>query len=124
LLKDSLGGNCKTTLLAMISPSQVFCNESNNTLGFAHSCSKVQNMIKPNRFKNSIPASIATKAKVQKKKAALPWVGLKFECEDVIVPSKKYGDINVLTVGDESWTNSVVFMHGVPSSSRAFLDHF
>lgn len=35
LLGDSLGGNCKTTLLAMLSPSQNYSRESNNTLKFA-----------------------------------------------------------------------------------------
>ena len=125
LLKDSLGGNCKTTLLAMVSPSQVFCNETNNTLSFAHSCSKVQNVIKPNKFKNSIPASITTKAKPEKKKFKFPWVELgKVDCEDVVIPSKKFGNINVLTAGDESWTNSVIFMHGCPSDSTAFKKQF
>jgi hypothetical protein len=38
LLKDSIGGNCKTSLLACLSPSQSFCRESNSTLTFAHSC--------------------------------------------------------------------------------------
>lgn len=35
LLKDSLGGNSKTHLIANISPSTMFCNESLSTLGFA-----------------------------------------------------------------------------------------
>ena len=38
ILQDSLGGNCKTTMLACLSPSQDFCRESNNTMKFAHSC--------------------------------------------------------------------------------------
>ena len=38
LLKDSIGGNCKTTMLACLSPSKDFSKESNNTLLFAHSC--------------------------------------------------------------------------------------
>lgn len=41
LLADSLGGNCMTTLLACVSPSQNFCRESNQTLKFAHSCKKI-----------------------------------------------------------------------------------
>ena len=121
LLKDSLGGNCKTTLLAMCSPSQVFCNETNNTLSFAHSCSKVQNVIKPNKFKNSIPASITTKVKPVKKKVTLPWAALgKIECENVVIPSNKFGNINVITAGDPSWSNSVVFLHGSPSDASVF----
>ena len=56
LLADSLGGNCKTTLLGCLSPAQDFCRESNNTLKFAHSCKKIENVIKRNKFKGSIPA--------------------------------------------------------------------
>lgn len=41
LLSDSLGGNCKTTLLAMLSPSLEYNKESNSTLGFAYSCKQV-----------------------------------------------------------------------------------
>lgn len=41
LLADSLGGNCQTTLLAMLSPSQTFCRESNSTLKFAYNCKKI-----------------------------------------------------------------------------------
>lgn len=39
LLSDSIGGNCMTTLLAMVSPSLQFSKESNNTLSFANGCS-------------------------------------------------------------------------------------
>mmetsp|Transcript_43827 Transcript_43827/g.58101 ORF Transcript_43827/g.58101 Transcript_43827/m.58101 type:complete len:148 (-) Transcript_43827:107-550(-) len=41
ILQDSLGGNCKTTMLACLSPAQDFCRESNNTLKFAHSCKQI-----------------------------------------------------------------------------------
>ena len=56
LLADSLGGNCKTTLLGCLSPAQDYCRESNNTLKFAHSCKKIENVLKRNKFKGSIPA--------------------------------------------------------------------
>ena len=81
LLQDSLGGNCKTTLLACLSPSQDFCRESNNTLKFAHSCKQIQNVIKPNKFKGSIPAGMpyvpttTTKSKLKQKQ--MPWDSLK-----------------------------------------------
>ena len=35
LLSDSIGGNCITLLLAMVSPSLAYSAESNNTLKFA-----------------------------------------------------------------------------------------
>ena len=35
LLKDSLGGNSRTNLIANISPGASFCHETLSTLGFA-----------------------------------------------------------------------------------------
>jgi len=70
-----------TTLLAMVSPAQDFCKESNNTLLFAQSCKQVQNMIRKNKFSGSIPKDMPYKTKekttIQKAKAveknAVPW---------------------------------------------------
>ena len=78
LLSDSLGGNCKTTLLAMLSPSQSFCRESVNTLKFAHGCKKIQNVIKKNQYKGSIPAGLPFSHKVistldKLKQKPMPW---------------------------------------------------
>mmetsp|Transcript_31361 Transcript_31361/g.40328 ORF Transcript_31361/g.40328 Transcript_31361/m.40328 type:complete len:661 (-) Transcript_31361:191-2173(-) len=46
LLKDSLCGSstmvCRTSLLAMISPSQLHANETTSTLSFAMGCSKIK----------------------------------------------------------------------------------
>lgn len=81
LLSDSIGGNCMTTLLGMVSPSQQYCAESNNTLAFATACSEVQNVVKKNKYRNSIPASVPVPKKVPEKKAVLPWRDIKFERE-------------------------------------------
>ena len=43
LLEDSLGGNCKTTMMAMISPSIDGFNESLSTLKFATRAKKIKN---------------------------------------------------------------------------------
>ena len=43
LLQDSLGGNCKTTMIAMISPSQDAFSESLSTLYFAQREKKIKN---------------------------------------------------------------------------------
>ena len=43
ILQDSLGGNCKTTILAMISPSAKFFGESLSTLYFAQRAKKIKN---------------------------------------------------------------------------------
>ena len=43
LLEDSLGGNCKTTMMAMISPSSFSYGESLSTLKFATRAKKIKN---------------------------------------------------------------------------------
>lgn len=43
ILEDSLGGNCKTTMMAMISPAFEAFNESLSTLKFATRAKKIKN---------------------------------------------------------------------------------
>ena len=43
LLEDSLGGNCITTLITMISPCQNFINETLSSLSFAKRAKKIKN---------------------------------------------------------------------------------
>lgn len=43
LLEDSLGGNCKTTMMAMISPAADAFGESLSTLKFATRAKKIKN---------------------------------------------------------------------------------
>jgi kinesin family protein 3/17 len=48
LLEDSLGGNCKTTMMAMISPAYDGYSESVSTLKFATRAKKIRNVAKIN----------------------------------------------------------------------------
>lgn len=48
ILEDSLGGNCKTTMMAMISPSNDAFSESLSTLKFATRAKKIRNKAKIN----------------------------------------------------------------------------
>ena len=43
VLRDSLGGNCKTTMMAMISPAADAFGESQSTLKFATRAKKIKN---------------------------------------------------------------------------------
>eukprot|EP00736_Rhodelphis_marinus_P008000 Rmarinus@m.7700 len=43
LLEDSLGGNCKTTMMAMVSPALEAFHESLSTVKFAHRAKKIKN---------------------------------------------------------------------------------
>ncbi|CEG50191.1 kinesin-like protein [Plasmopara halstedii] len=53
LLKESLGGNAKTTMLAMISPSSENYDETMSTLRYAESAKKVMNRAVVNEDKNA-----------------------------------------------------------------------
>lgn len=44
MLEDSLGGNCKTTIIAMISPSTDAFGESLSTLKFANRAKNIKNI--------------------------------------------------------------------------------
>ena len=48
LLEDSLGGNCKTTMMAMISPAHESFSESLSTLKFANRAKRIKNKPKIN----------------------------------------------------------------------------
>ncbi|KAI8428722.1 hypothetical protein MSG28_007420 [Choristoneura fumiferana] len=48
LLKDSLGGNCKTVMIANISPSSISYEDTYNTLKYAARANKIQLSVKKN----------------------------------------------------------------------------
>jgi len=48
LLEDSLGGNCKTTMMAMISPAYFSIAESLSSLKFAHRAKTIRNVARVN----------------------------------------------------------------------------
>ena len=48
ILEDSLGGNCKTTMMAMISPAQEAMAESLSTLKFANRAKNIKNEARVN----------------------------------------------------------------------------
>lgn len=82
-----------TTLLAMVSPSFQFSKESNNTLAFANGCSQISNVVKTNKYKNTIPSSVPVALKKKEKAAKLPWQkgldhkGVLALCEEVRLES-------------------------------------
>lgn len=50
LLKDSLGGNCRTVMIANISPADYLFEESKNTLLYADRAKKIKLKVKPNQM--------------------------------------------------------------------------
>lgn len=45
LLKDALGGNCKTVMIAHVSPASTSFEESRNTLAYAERGKKIKNRV-------------------------------------------------------------------------------
>ncbi|XP_075402072.1 kinesin-like protein KIF18A [Tenrec ecaudatus] len=48
LLKDSLGGNCRTIMIAAVSPSSVFYDDTYNTLKYANRAKDIKSSLKSN----------------------------------------------------------------------------
>ncbi|NXN99980.1 KI18A protein, partial [Rhinopomastus cyanomelas] len=48
LLKDSLGGNCRTIMIAAISPSSLFYDDTYNTLKYANRAKEIKSSLKSN----------------------------------------------------------------------------
>ena len=48
LLKDSLGGNCRTIMIANLSPSSASYEDSHNTLLYADRAKKIKNKVERN----------------------------------------------------------------------------
>ena len=48
LLKDSLGGNCRTVMIANLSPSSASFEETHNTLMYANRAKKIKNKAERN----------------------------------------------------------------------------
>lgn len=49
MLKDSLGGNCKTVMIATISPSSSQNEETINTLKYANRAKNIKMRVEPNK---------------------------------------------------------------------------
>ena len=48
LLKDSLGGNCRTVMITNVSPSSATYEETHNTLIYASRAKKIKNRVEKN----------------------------------------------------------------------------
>lgn len=55
ILKDSLGGNCQTLMIANISPSSLTYEDTYNTLKYASSAKKIRTVCRQNIVANNMP---------------------------------------------------------------------
>lgn len=135
LLKDSIGGNCKTVLLAMISPAQTEAHESLSTLRFASACSRVENRLSVNRISSKLAANMKLMSSSNSKrkskniatpiKQKFPWEGIRLA--DVAggyqLLITNLGKISVLMYGSAD-APAVIYLHGCPSDSEEMLYFF
>uniref|UniRef100_A0A8D2IT73 Kinesin-like protein n=1 Tax=Varanus komodoensis TaxID=61221 RepID=A0A8D2IT73_VARKO len=97
LLKDSLGGNCRTIIIAAISPSSLFYDDTYNTLKYANRAKDIKSSLKSNVV--SLDSHISQYVKIceeQKKEILMLKEKLRvYESEKLSVPSNP--DTAVLT---------------------------
>ncbi len=55
ILKDSLGGNCQTLMIANISPSSLTYEDTYNTLKYASRAKKIKTTVKQNMIQSNMP---------------------------------------------------------------------
>ncbi|CAH2075021.1 unnamed protein product, partial [Iphiclides podalirius] len=95
LLKDSLGGNCKTVMIANISPSHASYEDTYNTLKYAARANKIQLHIKKNivdgdmRLSQYVKINEELKKKVKELEAKLSLSTLKTTVREVDAANEK-----------------------------------
>lgn len=55
ILKDSLGGNCQTVMIANVSPSSLTYDDTYNTLKYASRAKKIKTSLRQNLIPNNVP---------------------------------------------------------------------
>eukprot|EP00656_Telonema_subtile_P039223 TRINITY_DN44354_c0_g1_i2.p1 TRINITY_DN44354_c0_g1~~TRINITY_DN44354_c0_g1_i2.p1 ORF type:complete len:1035 (-),score=223.64 TRINITY_DN44354_c0_g1_i2:89-3193(-) len=122
ILCNSLGGNCRTLLLATISASFDSASESISTLRFARSFSSVKNepIVNTGKKQSRIDNKPTKKpAAAARKKRVMGWHNLDMsEHGGLRVVSTSIGDLAVRVYGDPASQPVVVYLHGYPSSSE------
>eukprot|EP00466_Bigelowiella_natans_P018937 jgi/Bigna1/141675/aug1.64_g16383 len=140
LLKDSLGGTSTTCIIATISPAFRHAKESESTLGFALSCSRVTNTMKAIKGEESEEEKRRKREELEKKRReeedSLETM-VKFSCvlTQFVLPWKELtqpisGERVQVQVGSSGWISALVFgkdrlgdslaigLHGYPSCAE------
>ena len=117
LLQDAIGGNCKTTVIATVSPAQRHCHETVSTLRFARACSRVENRVHRNLHR--LRSKCVTKRRQSPTIANdVPWRGLQVSALNGgrCYMDTSFGRLSYLAYGTP--TDPVVMcLHGSPSDA-------
>ncbi|CAK0904714.1 unnamed protein product, partial [Prorocentrum cordatum] len=118
LLREALGGNSATWLLATVSPAQVHGRESANTLAFAVACSSISNAVAANRSKRHAPWREPPKARKERPAPLhLPWASAEFPRGDVRLVAAGLRQVAVTVYGEG---RPAVLLHGYPSDASSW----
>jgi len=112
LLEDSLGGNCKTTMMAMISPSKDSFSETLSTLLFAKRAKTIKNQAKVNEDLNN---------KTLIKKYELELKKLREELNKHMDPSKNYLLIQLEDKKNQAENEKMSALSALDEAGRKFL---
>ena len=120
LLKDALGGNCKTIVIATVSPSMKHCQETLSTLRFGAACSHVCNRIKHKPIRKTISSAWRSKSSVESKIETNYHAWKNFNIQNMggrTYLQTSFGKISLLAYGNPSHP-LVICLHGSPSSAE------
>ena len=105
ILQDSLQGNCLTSFIGMVTPTQKYSKESRLTMSLISSCNQITRLVKANtvdskkaakiRLYGSANIDMNVKKKKAIKKKVMPWVGVKCNFQNLLI-NTKMGDISIL----------------------------
>lgn len=127
-LKDSLGGNSITYLLANISPSYTEVSETISTLNFALSCTKIINNPTINKFELREEAKRRLYGEkkpisIKKKEIEMPWKNYELQYDYRSVQTE-FGEIFYIENSLGNYKDIIVLLHACPSDSSEFLHWF
>jgi hypothetical protein len=136
ILKDSLGGNCLTSFIGMVTPTLVYSKESRITMELVSSCKKISVLARQNTvdtkkaaklrlYGTSKPVITRTEAQQKKaKKIEMPWKNIGWAPEFVMVETK-YGKVCVMDQGEQgkpvivllhaAYCDATTYSHWVPA---------
>lgn len=128
MLRDSLGGNCLTSMIITLSPALYHAGETIRTLEFGSVVKYIQNKpeanVVENKYFNKEQYRMEIKAPKQSQVVEAPWKVKKPGLSRYLLTTK-CGDISVIDNGeDPSRTQLILLMHANPSDCTELLHFF
>ena len=128
MLRDSLGGNCLTSMIITLSPALRYAADTIRTLEFGSLVKHIQNKpttnVIENKFFNKGQYHHEPKAPNKPQELEPPWKGLNPKISRYLL-NTQYGEISLIDNGADPKRNQLILlMHANPSYSDEFLHFF